>query len=303
MFNAQITKVNDLVSQAQSVAIVVDSDHATFDSMAAALALSLSLEKAKKKATVFSKTPPTVGLSSLVGINKVRQDSMQTGGSGLVISLPYKQGAIEKISYDIVGDKINLTVVPGPSGLDFTTEDITYQTPSETIDAIIAIGVAAEGGLSFDMQEAPLMNIDHNPANTGYGTVALVDERSSSNCELVAKILRELNLPIDADIAQNLLSGIIEKTDNFQDEHTSASAFELAGFLIQQGAVRRRTREVKDQFLAQEARIASQPQPRIQRNFRQMGKTTQTLQEPMKRPQTPKDWLEPRIYTGKTPVS
>lgn len=308
----------------------------SLDAMASALALSLSLANSGKRTEVFCPTLPSVGLSYLVGINKVKQ---QLGGSGngLIISLPYKQGAIEKISYDIVGERINLTVVPGLDGLSFTTDDINYEMPSTKIDLFIAIGIVSEDELASFYPaslESTVINIDYSNRNSGYGNVSLVDPSYSSYSEIVAKLLITLALPIDTDIAQNLLSGIVDATGNFQSEQTSPFAFETVGLLMQKGA-RREARPIlaKDAFFEEEEQkaqaVSSQKpwdqranvMPRRQQSFpskkqqqpfpRHIGGQSQPYIKPasVAKPQdnttakndqgqTPKDWFEPKIYRG-----
>jgi hypothetical protein len=240
----QIDSLRDLLQNSQSIAVVF-GQQPTYDAMAAGLGLYVSLEQAGKQVQAVSQQPPIVHFSNLVGIDRVTTSLQATasnqGNEGLIISLPYKQGAIEKISYDIIGDKINLTVVPGPDGLNFTPDQIMFQAPSQKLDLFITIGVPSEQEIASVLQASPnayLVNIDIAQNNTQYGTVALIDPNNSSLSELVTKLLFELRLPIDVDTAQNLLMGIVDRTENFQSEYTTAAAFELAGQLIQLGARR-----------------------------------------------------------------
>lgn len=302
MFNQQVDKISELLEEAKQITILV-GENPSLDDMAAACALSLALEKVEKKAGVVCKTPPTVTLGNLVGIDKVKQNGA-SGGRGLIIALPYQQGEIEKISYDIVGDKINLTVVPGQRGLGFTTDDIIFQTPSEAADVVFSIGISLENDVTSlypSLQETPLVNIDASSQNSGFGTVSLVDSSYSSNCEIVTKLLMLLTLPVDIDTAQNLLFGIVEKTANFQSEATSPFAFEAVSFLMQKGARREKRRSlgtIKSRFTTEEkdsiieedhswAKAARTPKP-----FKPQEKVA------------PKDWLEPKIYKGSSvPIS
>lgn len=330
MNNQDIDRVSDLIAKAQKIAIVL-GDNPSVDEAAAGLAFYLSLTKAGRKVQITSSTAPTVELGNLVGIDKLKQFTSGTGatGHGFVISLPYQQGAIEKISYDIIGERINLTVVPGPSGLGFTTDDITYNTPSQNVDVTFAIGVPAQR----NSEQGDGMTIDES-----------LDPASSSLSEIVTNLLLDLNLPLDIDIAQNLLSGIVDKTDNFQSKNASSSAFETAALLMQKGARRsqlpRRTPLQNTQgspwgtrgypqdsdmdmlspsaVLPQRRSVSSggpapfQPAmpkqsfnsklPRNPKDHTQAGGNTP--HEQGKAPaKAPKNWFEPRIYKGSTPVS
>lgn len=317
-------KISDLIASAKHIGVVL-GERPSLDEAAAALSLYLSIEASGKKADIISSKPPTVTLGNLVGANKIKQNY---GGntSGLIISLPYQQGAIEKISYDIIGQRINLTVVPGPQGLSFTTDDITYQTPSQQPDLLISVGVSSEQEVSTiaNDTQSPLINIDNNAANAGFGTVALLDPAASSRSEIVGKLLSSLAAPIDTDIAQNLLSGIVAATDNFQREDTSSSAFEIAAILIAKGAKRTTALSgAKDSFIAsEEAKVgdgtpsrfpAWQQRPgsvKLPQNLppkasQAMPQMTPTQTGKSSTPGAPKDWFEPKIYKGSrsTPIS
>lgn len=341
MHSQTFDKTSDLIAGAKHIGIVL-GEHPSVDTTAAALSLYLSIEASGKKVDIIGATAPTVALGNLVGVNKIKQHQ---GGnsSGLIISLPYQQGAIEKISYDIVGDRINLTVVPGPQGLTFTTDDITYQTPSQQSDLLISVGVPSEQEVSTiaNDTQSPLINIDNSTANEGFGTVALLDPAASSRSEIVGRLLSSLGAPIDTDIAQNLLSGIVAATDNFQREDTAASAFEVAAMLIAKGAKRMAAHGgVKDSFIgSEEAKLGDgmpsrfpawqqrpahvkrpqgdpstgsgqaagapkfgQPAPKATQT---MPPTTGTQTGKSSPPGAPKDWFEPKIYKGSrsTPIS
>lgn len=352
MDNSSFDRVHELLASSKHVAVVV-AENPSSDSLSAALSLALSLEKSGKKTSVFSPTITTVSQANLFGVHKVKQ-SANGVTNGFVISLPYKQGSIEKISYDIVGDRINLTVVPGPQGLTFTTDDITYQTPHEQADLVFAIAFSSEEQLvsAYPIEtDVPLVVIDHMLHNTEHGTVSLVDSAYSSDSEIVATLLTSLNLPIDSDIAQNLLSGIVDETENFQRADTSVFAFELASMLLQKGAKRvspdrpvaprgnnLSTDENRGWDVGSTPRFAQRGQdqgrgnpkphggqyrerpavpvgggqvpgfggkavqkgatPRLSGNSPQQQSSGGTNASP-----TPKDWFEPKIYSGKTPIS
>ena len=74
---------------------------------------------------------------------------------------------------------------------------------------------------------------DKAGANEGYGDVVMVSQGSSSVSEQVTSLMLDLNYPLDADVSQNLMSGIMESTRNFQAPRTSSMAFEMAGVLLE----------------------------------------------------------------------
>jgi hypothetical protein len=201
-----------------------------------------------KTASVLSATEPLVEISNLVGIDKVKT-RFEADGADLVVSFPYKEGEIEKVSYTIDNGYLNIVVKAGDQGLTFQQGDVKYNHSSGggggQLDAIFAVGVARlsdlQGMFAMDtLKDVTIVNIDNNQENQGFGDVVLVSPRFSSVSEQVTQLLADLNTEPDVDVAQNLLDGISFATDNFQSPQTSYLAFEMSGILMRQGAVRSR---------------------------------------------------------------
>ena len=239
MDNTNFQKVRDLIDKNDKIAIALGKD-ASVDNMAAALTLNLALTQLGKKPTVVSVTQPLVEHSSLVGINNVKSTYSGDGGD-LVVSFPYKEGEIEKVSYTIEEGFLNIVVKAGQHGLTFEEQDVQFKRGGGQLQLLIAIGVQRLSDLTglFDeeaLKTAAVINIDNSDANEGYGDVALLTPKSIT--ELVASLLYELSIEPDIDMAQNLLHGIAAGTDNFQNPNTDFTAFELAASLMRKGAVR-----------------------------------------------------------------
>src|SRR5438477_224117 len=125
MDNQSLQQIKDTIGKAQEIAIAVGSNPSV-DDMAAALSLYLVLNAVNKRATVACPTEPTVELSNLVGIDRV-QTSFSGGQTGdLIVSFPYREGEIEKVSYTIDGGFLNIVVKAGEQGLSFSPQDVRY---------------------------------------------------------------------------------------------------------------------------------------------------------------------------------
>ncbi len=75
--------------------------------------------------------------------------------------------------------------------------------------------------------------IDHHASNTRFGRHHLVDLSAESTTVLVVRILDQLTLPIDRDIAANIYAGLA--TDTVAFRFASASAHRLAARLLEAG--------------------------------------------------------------------
>ncbi|CAN5122433.1 hypothetical protein BH11PAT1_BH11PAT1_2280 [soil metagenome] len=340
MDNTQLQKIKDVIATADKVGIAV-GENPTVDDMAAALSLYLTLTQANKAVSIASPTEPIVELSSLVGIDKVQTNFTSNSGD-LIVSFPYREGEIEKVSYTIDDEKslLNIVVKAGEQGLTFDQNDVVYTRGTEVPTVLFVIGTPRLTNLGTlfapdGLKDTQVINIDNKEENQKFGDLVLVSPKFSSVSEQVADLIFALNLPVELDTAQNLLSGISYATNNFQDPKTSYVAFEIAAMLMKRGAQRsmsqvRVTREQApkrdfSQFLPnlpkqqpaqggqktqQKQAPMQQRQQQIQNQLRQEANQTQPMtqqpepvkQEEQKAKNPPADWLTPKVYSGSSKV-
>lgn len=331
MDNSSLQRVKDAIAKSNNIGIVVGQDP-TLDQMAAALSFSLLLNQANKKAVVASPTDPIVEISSLVGINKV-QTSLGGDAGDLVVSFPYVEGEIEKVSYTLENDFLNIIVKAGENGLSFDERDVKYIRGSGNVDLLVVIGAARMSDLgdlvSGDkIANAKIINLDNKKENQGFGDIVLVDPQASSVSELMGDLVLSLGFHIDTDAAQNLLNGIMDATANFQDPRTTSLAFEIASLLMKNGASRGRDASVTSAFSPLSRVQAPRPQERqqVEEKFPERPQRMQfpeedqpqasertriqRLQEDLHQAKTeeedkdqaPIDWLSPKVYKGSSNV-
>ncbi len=278
MDKVTLQKLKDAIAKSNSIGIAVGKEPSV-DDMGAALALYLLLKGANKKVSIASPSDPIVEISSLVGIDKVQR---QFGGDSgdLVVSFPYQEGEIEKVSYTLENNFLNIIVKASEQGLSFDEQDVRYVRGSGTIDLLITVGTAnlSDLGDVFDSQKfshVTVINIDNKQSNQGFGDIVLVAKDASSVSEHVADIALTLGFNLEQDASQNLMSGIMTATNNFQDPKTSSLAFEVSSFLMKHGA-RRLT------AVAAQRPQHAQPQPR-QEQQSQRQEQPQRREQPQQR--------------------
>lgn len=235
----QKQQIQELLASAQSIGVVL-SENQTMDSVAAALSIALILQDSGKNSQVVSLKDPIVEHSSLVGIDQIRK-SFTGSSKTLTVSFPYQDGQIEKVSYNIEGDRLNVNLFAQANGITFTEKDIRYIWQGSTPSLILTIGVSNISEIQgfIDPSVAKIINIDNNPQNTQFGDIVLFDPFFSSLSEMIARVADLLGMQVEFDVAQNLLDGIMSATSNFSSPKTSPLAFEMAGVLMQKGAIRR----------------------------------------------------------------
>ena len=289
MNSTNVQKIRDVIAQNEQVGIAVGKNP-NLDQMAGALSLYLSLTSFGKKVNIVCPTPPIVEISSLVGIDKVKTRFDSAGGD-LVVSFPYREGEIEKVSYTLDDGFLNIVVKERKNGLSFDEKDIKYKKGgSSNQKLLLIVGTQRLSDLEglFDpaaLKDTTIVNIDVKSDNQGFGDIVAVSPHLSSVSEHVADLLLKLNLSIDTDIAQNLLSGIAFATDNFQKKNSSFLSFEMAGMLMRKGAIRggRQEKIEKSTFSFPE-------EPEYSDADNKTGKTP------------PSDWLMPKVFKGSTNI-
>ncbi|MBU4015899.1 hypothetical protein KKF69_00285, partial [Patescibacteria group bacterium] len=240
MDNAIVQKIKDAISNNDNIAIIVGKNP-SIDEMAAALSLYLLL-KENKKVTIVCPTQPIVELSNLVGIDKVAT-RLEGGEGDLVVSFPYVEGEVEKVSYTLESGFLNIIVKASNQGLTFDEKDVKYSKGGATFSLLFVIGTPRLSDLgelinSDKLLNTKIINIDNKQENEGYGDIVAVSPDFSSVSEQVADLALSLGFRMDRDIAQNLLDGINYATQNFQSPSTSPLAFEIASLLMRNGAKR-----------------------------------------------------------------
>lgn len=82
----------------------------------------------------------------------------------------------------------------------------------------------------------PVAVIDHHLSNVGYATFNLVDSSAAATCEILAGVFFDNGLPVDAQSAQALFTGVMTDTGQFRFTSTTRRCFVLAGELVARGA-------------------------------------------------------------------
>jgi phosphoesterase RecJ-like protein len=85
-------------------------------------------------------------------------------------------------------------------------------------------------------RDVPLLNIDHHATNVDFGDVNLVDRAASSAAEIVLHLLETMAVPLDADTATALLTGIVGDTRGFRTNNVTPQVVEAALRLMKAGA-------------------------------------------------------------------
>jgi len=282
------TPIEESLSTAHNLMIVLPMS-LNQDKVASALALYLSLQKTNRQVNIVCSRPMIVEYSSLVGVDKIKN---KLGGRNLVVSFDYLEDSIEKVSYNIENNKFNLVVQPKEGYPPLSTEKIQYSYFGEQADMIFIIGASSFedlGEIYFDhktfFQEGNTVNVNISQASKPFAKISLINSQMASFGEFITFFLSTLKMPVDEDIASNLLLGIERATNNFSLTKSTPVTFEAAAFCLRAGA-RKPLREFIEEKKAEERK-------------KEEEKTEEV--ETLKVKPSP-DWFKPKIYKGDTKI-
>jgi len=308
-------KIKEAIDKYVNIAIAVPIDP-TVDEMGAALGLYLSLKGTGKTLSIATPNEPLVEVSALVGINEVKTNIGEASGD-LVVSFPYREGEIEKVSYTRDENVLNIVVKAGEKGLNFDEQDVKFTRGSTAPELLFIVGAArvSDLGKLFDpaiLKDTVVVNLDNKPENQGYGDIVLASTKFSSVSEIIANVLLSTGLKMDLDISQNLMLGIATATNNFQDSNTSSLAFEMAGVLMRNGALRPNSqlpqRKLVEDFEDEEEMSFAESgfdQPKYAKTPGELERQVRPDPKPMFRPQpkiTNNPLSQPKIQPRPQPV-
>lgn len=79
------------------------------------------------------------------------------------------------------------------------------------------------------------INIDHHLSSERYGDLVFIDEKAPATGQILYELIRDQDLPLTYEMADNLFVAISTDTGSFQYPNTSARSFEIAAELIKAG--------------------------------------------------------------------
>lgn len=152
------------------------------------------------------------------------------------------QVAMARLLATLGHDAVCLNPDAVPRRLQFLVDGVTFLRPDAfTPDGHLAVYVdCADRDRPGEQLKArfptPFGNIDHHLSSAGFAEHNFVDPSSAATAEIVAGLLLDNGLPIDAAAAQGLYVGILTDTGQFRFPSTSRRCFLLAAELLARGA-------------------------------------------------------------------
>lgn len=127
-------------------------------------------------------------------------------------------------------------------------EIITSQSPNyasdvqeKAFDLVICVDASSPDrmGNAYNSQvhgSVPLLVIDHHITNTFFGDINWVAPDCAATCQMIAYLAMALDVPLQNELAECLLTGLVTDTLCFRTSNTTPAVLEVAQRLMQGGA-------------------------------------------------------------------
>ena len=223
------------ISEANYILVTVNSNP-TFDQLAAAIGLTLMLNKMNKYATaIFSgQIPSSLNFLSPEKTIEKTTDSLRD----FIISLDKDKA--DKLRYKIEDNFVRIFISPYHSAL--SEKDFVFSMGDFNVDVVIALGIVKREELDRViieqgriLHDATIATINTNVQST-LGTINWDNAKASCLCEMLVDLSNNMKVELDGQIANSLLSGIIEETSQFSNHKTTSDTMAASSKLLQAGA-------------------------------------------------------------------
>lgn len=230
-------EVASKISEAKNVLIALSSDPSV-DEMAAAIGLSLFLDKLGKRATAIysGSTPNALEFLKPEETFESTADTLQD----FVIALNKEKA--DHLRYKLDGDFVKIYITPYKTRI--AEEDLEFSYGDYNVDLVLALDVA--NGIDLDsalrehgriMHDAVIINITTGKPGK-FGEIEWSDKNASSVSEMIAKLLYSVDssIKVGKEEATAFLTGIVAATNRFSNAGTTPETMQIASKLMNSGA-------------------------------------------------------------------
>ena len=80
-----------------------------------------------------------------------------------------------------------------------------------------------------------IVNIDHHITNTRFGHLHLIDTSACATAEIVYRLIKQMDRPLNKSIATSIYTGILADTGSFRFSNTNRAAFSICQEMVEIG--------------------------------------------------------------------
>jgi phosphoesterase RecJ-like protein len=142
-------------------------------------------------------------------------------------------------------------------GIEKMVDNFTAESGFDAVFALDCANLERVGRASSHLSKIrPLINVDHHENNSHFGDLNLVDPHSSSVGEIIYRLIKLWDFPMNATIAENIFVAIQTDTGSFRYDNTTREAFNIASEMLGWGVRPWKTsRNVMDGYSLKKLRL------------------------------------------------
>ena len=170
-------------------------------------------------------------------ITAICHENPDADSIGSALALRIAAERLGKQAEVVAADPVPPTLIDLPGAAD------VRRTPQLEPDLAIVVDgpLSRTGAVTTDaadwLARARIINIDHHVSNDGAGaSVAWVDPNAAATCEMIALLIPDLGVTLDAEIATVLTAGIVQDTHTFSHPNATPRTLRVAADLLEAGA-------------------------------------------------------------------
>lgn len=244
VMDQRLQKAKDLILSHKDILVVLAA-RPDGDSLLATSALFLALKKLADDGPIFNLVDFLIpgklsGIhKELVGDGILKYTKKELDARNYVINVPCGEGVIDKVSWRVENDLFKLFITPSYG--DINIKDVEFEQVGSNYKLIILVGfsdlerlgdVYTKNKIFFD--KAPKLAI--NGPSKGNFEMNLECDPSRSVSETILDLLKTLKVSLDAELAQLLLAGIIQKAGGHIENINSRETLDSISMLLDSGA-------------------------------------------------------------------
>lgn len=232
-------QIVEKIKDSTNILVTVSNDPSV-DELAAALGLTMMLNKIDKHATaVFSgQIPPAITFLDPEKTFESTADSLRD----FIIALDKEKA--DHLRYKLEGDVVKIFITPYRTTI--TSEDLEFSQGDYNVELVLALGVENKDHLDAALEahgrilhDATVVTLSAGEQVSNLGSLDWRDENASSLSEMLVSLSESVKADkklLDKSIATAFLTGIVAATDRFSNTRTSSRVMTMAAQLMAAGA-------------------------------------------------------------------
>lgn len=230
-------QIIDKIGSAENILITVSSSPSV-DELAAALALTIAINKSGKRATAVASGEMPDALKFLRP-EKTFENSVDSLRD-FIIAL--SKDKADHLRYKLVGDYVKIFITPYKTTI--TDSDLEFEQGDFNVDLVVALGVQNKDSLDSALaahgrilHDATVGVITVGESKSELSSLNWHIQSASSLSEVVLDVISNLGKDaLTKPVATALLTGIVAETERFSNDKTSAKVMNIASKLMTAGA-------------------------------------------------------------------